>query len=142
MIHQKIPLTKGMGLRVKASSTAKVEFAIPLRPNVNHVGTAFGGTILACQAVSCWGWLINFFEASDIQGAVVVLKRSTNSFKKPIVHNFTVTCRAPALAIRSKLLRDLTNKGRAQLKITSEAANHAATFVGEYVIVLPMKVRR
>lgn len=136
MIHQKIPLTKGMGLRVKASSTSKVEFSIPLKPNVNHVGTAFGGTILATQAVSCWGWLLNFFEAESIHGARIVLKSSKNSFKAPVVKNFKVTCRGPSKAARSKLLRDLKSKGRANLVISSEAANHAATFTGEYVIVL------
>lgn len=139
MIHKKIPLTKGMGLRVKASSTSKVEFSVPLKPNVNHVGTAFGGTILAAQAVCCWGWLLNFFEAHDIESAKVVLKGSTNSFKLPVVKNFKVTCRGPSKAARTKVLRDLARNGRANLEISSEAANHAATFIGEYVIVLPKR---
>ena len=142
MIHRKIPLTKRMGLRVKSSSVRKVEFMLPLKPNVNHVGTAFGGTILACQAVSCWGWLLNFFEANGIEGAKVVLKSSTSAFKKPVESNFRVVCRGVGPQQQQKCRLDLLKKGRADLKITSEAANHAATFSGEYVILLSKKGSR
>lgn len=136
MIHRKIPLTKRMGLRVNKSSVKEVSFAIPLKPNVNHVGTAFGGTILACQAVSCWGWLLNFFELHDIEGATIVLKSSTSQFSKPVVKNFKVVCKGPNRTAQTKCLRELKRHKRAYLKIESEAANHAATFQGEYVIIL------
>lgn len=136
MIHRKIPLTKRMGLRVNKSSVKGVAFVVPLKPNVNHVGTAFGGTILACQAVSCWAWLLNFFELHGIENATVVLKSSTGQFSKPVVKNFKVVCRGPNRTAQTKCLKDLKRQKRAYLKIESEAANHAATFRGEYVIIV------
>jgi thioesterase domain-containing protein len=56
-ILKSVPLTVKMGVRVKTLGQKGLTLALPLRPNRNHIQTAFGGTLIAAQAVACWAWL-------------------------------------------------------------------------------------
>ena len=52
-LHEKIPLTRAMGLRVAESSAARLVLEAPLAANVNHLGTAFGGSLHALPTLAC-----------------------------------------------------------------------------------------
>ena len=42
-----VPLAGAMGVRVVEAGEAGVRLALPLAPNLNHHGTAFGGSVSA-----------------------------------------------------------------------------------------------
>jgi thioesterase domain-containing protein len=62
-LHQHVPLSRHMGLRVHRAVPECVEITLPLAPNVNPHGTIFGGA----QAATCLvgGWMILFAAASS-----------------------------------------------------------------------------
>lgn len=145
LIHKKIPLTKAMGLRVKKSSSQQVRFLLPKKPNLNHVGTVFGGTIGAAQAVACWGWLLNFFESEKLHGDSlhVVLRSSQSSYLAPVKNDLVVECVGPDKKAQRKFLKDLKMQGRARIVIGCAARSielksdqSCVQFEGVYVVSL------
>ena len=142
MIHSKIPLTRGMGLRVIKSSAQKVVFSLPHSPNINHVGTVFGGSIAAAQAVCCWSLLLNYFEESGLKELKphVVLREGTNNYSAPLKGTFEVECKAPSASVLSRFKKDLVQKKRAKLKLKASAHPKASRekahveFLGDYFV--------
>src|SRR5258708_20307400 len=53
-LHEKIPLTRAMGLRVAESTAVRLVLEAPLAANVNHLGTAFGGSLHALPTLACY----------------------------------------------------------------------------------------
>ena len=50
--HRKIPISAQMGLRVLSVDASTSRVSVPLAPNINHVMTAFGGSLYAAAALS------------------------------------------------------------------------------------------
>jgi Putative thioesterase (yiiD_Cterm) len=53
-LHQRIPLSRAMGVAVLEAAPARVALAAPLAPNVNHSGTVFGGSAASVAVLSAW----------------------------------------------------------------------------------------
>ncbi len=53
-LHEKIPLTKAMGLHVAESNARRLVLEAPLAANRNHLGTAFGGSLHALPTLACY----------------------------------------------------------------------------------------
>src|SRR5262245_21829556 len=53
-LHQNIPLSAAMGVRVGSATPHRVELAAPLAPNINHQSTVFGGSASALAMLSAW----------------------------------------------------------------------------------------
>jgi thioesterase domain-containing protein len=134
MIHQKIPLTRQMQVRVKMCSARRVVLKLPLEPNKNHLGTGFGGSVMAGQALCCWAFLMNYYAAKGWRVSIV-LQNSESRFFKPVLSDFLVECRAPALAEMKKLDLTLKRHLRGRIELKALAANGAVEFIGRYVIV-------
>lgn len=133
MIHQKIPLTRQMKVKVVACSSKKVALKLPLKPNRNHLGTGFGGSVLASQALCCWAYLMNYYDEKGWDVSIV-LQDSDANFKKPVVRDFIVECRAPRLAEMAELDLSLNKHRRGRIELKATAASGAVEFSGRYVV--------
>jgi thioesterase domain-containing protein len=118
----------------------RVVLEAPLRPNVNHVGTVFGGTQVALQAVACWAFLERLLSALDAGGAVVVIEKCEHEFLAPVKGTFQVVCQELSPAAVVRLRRALFRGGRARVKVTaqirSKRSGPLAAFKGHYYIRL------
>jgi thioesterase domain-containing protein len=134
MIHQKIPLTRQMHIKVSHCSVKKVTLKMPLKPNRNHLGTGFGGSVLAGQALCCWAFLMNYYEEKG-WNVSIVLQDSQARFIKPVIKDFFVECRAPRLAELRQLDLSLERHCKGRIELKAYAARGAVEFSGRYVIV-------
>ncbi|MFI5338120.1 MAG: YiiD C-terminal domain-containing protein, partial [Opitutales bacterium] len=96
-LHEQIPLTRAMGLRVAESSPERLVLEAPLEPNRNHLGTAFGGSLHTLPTLACYGalWMV-LFEAG-IDGHVVV-KSSHADYRRPVTGILRAICARPPAA--------------------------------------------
>ena len=128
-----------MGIKVVQCSVTKgVTFRLPLKPNRNHKNTAFGGTLIAAQALASWAWMMCLLEENNLHAEVVV-QRQMSEFLSPVTKDFLVETRVPSAAQIKKFLNTLKKKGKARLLIQAEALNHkksACLYAGEYVAIL------
>lgn len=53
-LHEHIPLSKAMQVSVIEAGQNKVILSAPLAPNINHVGTAFGGSESTVAILAAW----------------------------------------------------------------------------------------
>jgi len=126
-----------MGIRVRQCSVKKgVEFFLPLKPNRNHKNTAFGGTLVAAQALASWAWLMALLAEHRVQ-AEVVLQRQMGEFLRPVSQDFRVYTRVPAHGDIEKFLKTLKKHKKARLVIEAwvecQKEKRACLYVGEYV---------
>src|SRR5260370_3322227 len=52
---KQIPISEGLGISVTEASLDEILITAPLAPNLNHNGTAFGGSVRAVAILSGWG---------------------------------------------------------------------------------------
>ncbi|MGH8529157.1 MAG: YiiD C-terminal domain-containing protein [Nevskiales bacterium] len=73
-LHHNIPLTAALGASVRRMESGVVEITAPLKPNLNHRNTAFGGSLATLGILSGWAVLHLGLRAEDISARIVVQK--------------------------------------------------------------------
>src|SRR5450631_1091071 len=116
-LHEKIPLTRAMGVRV-AESGARFVLEAPLDANVNHLGTAFGGSLHALPTLACYAALWTLLREAGLDGHVVV-KRSAASYRQPVKGTLRAICARPAPALVSEFIADLRRHKKARMELTA-----------------------
>ena len=71
-LYQYIPLSAAMGVQVRTASVGHVKLAAPLRPNVNHTETVFGGSAAALATLSAWTLLHLRLENARLDARLVI----------------------------------------------------------------------
>jgi thioesterase domain-containing protein len=138
-LHEKIPLTRAMGLRVTESSAQRLVLEAPLDKNVNHLGTAFGGSLHALPTLACYAGLWTLLRETGIDGHVVV-KHSEAFYRQPVTGTLRAVCVRPPAAVVHEFTRDLERHKKARMELTAvvEGANGkpAVEFSGSFVAVV------
>jgi thioesterase domain-containing protein len=138
-LHDKIPLTRAMGLHVAESNAHRLVLEAPLEPNRNHLGTAFGGSLHALPTLACYGGLWTLLREAGLDGHVVV-KRSSANYRAPVTGPLRAVCLRPSAALVREFISDLQRHRKARMELTATvegAAGRAAVeFSGSFVAVL------
>jgi thioesterase domain-containing protein len=138
IIHTQIPLSRAMGINVvRCSKMSGVQFSLPIAPNRNHKNTAFGGTLVAAQALACWALVMTILDNYKINAEVVV-QSQTGEFYKPARKNFTVATDKISVFELKRFLNTLKRKKKARIQISSSVICEGmvvACYVGKYVAI-------
>jgi thioesterase domain-containing protein len=137
-LHEKIPLTRAMGVRV-AESGARLVLEAPLDANVNHLGTAFGGSLHALPTLACYAALWTLLREAGLDGHVVV-KRSAAQYRQPVKGVLRAVCARPTAAACAEFIADLRRHKKARMELTAivegEDGKPAVDFIGSFVAVV------
>ena len=136
-IEKNIPVTKAMGMTINALSREEVKLGAPIDLNINHRGSAFGGSIDSLFLTTGWAFirfLIDHYEPTPI---IVGSKGSTN-FIKPVLKDFEASLEMPDDSDIDKFLSTFERFGKA--RITAKATIYengtlCAEFEGDYVVL-------
>jgi thioesterase domain-containing protein len=138
-LHEKIPLTRAMGLRVAASDARRLALEAPLAANVNHLGTAFGGSLHALPTLACYAALWTILREAGLDGHVVV-KRSTAAYRSPVTGTLRAVCERPPAEACAAFLSDLRRHKKARMELTAivegAVGKPAVEFSGSFVAVM------
>lgn len=138
-LHEKIPLTKAMGLHVAESNAKRLVLEAPLDKNVNHLGTAFGGSLHALPTLACYAGLWTLLREAGIDGHVVV-KRSQASYRSPVTGTLRAVCARPPVALVKEFIADLRRHKKARMELTAIVegveGKPAVEFSGSFVAVV------
>ncbi len=132
-----IPLTQSMGLRA-VRAWPGVALAVPLGPNTNHQGTAFGGSLHSAAILAGWAWLWGCLRHNGLQ-AQVVIQKAQSEITAPVAGDFTAFCDGAAAGDLEHLMRMLTRKGRGRLALACRVESGSQVcmkFAGEYVVLM------
>jgi thioesterase domain-containing protein len=136
-LHEHIPLSRALGVRVEHLGPELARLSVPLGPNLNHRLTAFGGSVASLAILAAWGWLLARL-ADRLPRPTLVIQRQTVEYLSPISAAFEASCPAPAHDAWAHFLRALDARGRGRIELAAEitsAGQVAARFSGSYVAV-------
>jgi thioesterase domain-containing protein len=134
--HDKIPITRAMGVRVESFDAEKFVITAPLEPNHNHLGTAFGGSLSAIATLAGYGLL--WLELGERDSHVVV-KSSSIQYRHPIRGEVRAICKrlTPEELARFKSKFARTGKAGLKLAVTIEENDRVCVdFEGVFVAIL------
>ncbi len=137
-LHQQIPLSAAMGVRVRMATLEWVQLSAPLGPNVNHNETIFGGSAAALATLSAWA-LLHLRIARAGLHARLVIQRSSMEYERPIPGDFDAVCRFCDEIAWERFRTTLVRRGRARLTLPAHLvydAQRMATFEGDFVGLL------
>lgn len=140
-LHGEIPISRAMGVTVVSWDGRALVLHAPLRENLNHKRTAFGGSLSAVAMLAGWGWLWLFLREREL-AAKVVIKENTVAYLRPVASDFEAVCRRPEATALERFLAMLARRGMAQIGLACEirpagGGQTAATFRGTYAALPP-----
>ena len=131
--HEKIPITRAMGVRVEAYDGREFVITAPLDANRNHLGTAFGGSLAAVATLAAYGFL--WLELGD-RTVHLVVRDSALSYRRPVRGEIRAICHRPndAELAAFKVAVAQKGKGRVHVSVTIEEDDEVAVmFEGTFV---------
>lgn len=134
-LHEQIPISKAMGVKILMANEASVELYGPLEPNRNHLGTAFGGSLNALLVLAGYSWIFNALESQG-HHCHILLKTGHTEYFHPVEEDITAICRKPEQNLMDEFLKIYERKGLARINLISEISSRdgvACRFTGEFV---------
>src|SRR4051812_30493373 len=132
-LHEQIPITRAMGLRVVADDESGFTVEAPVALNSNHIRTAFGGSINAVATLAAYGFL--WVELNEAAAHVVVAESSIR-FLRPVRETIRATCARPDANTLAAFQTRFAEKGKGRITLhvhVTEAGEIAAEFEGSFV---------
>ncbi|WP_018605357.1 YiiD C-terminal domain-containing protein [Uliginosibacterium gangwonense] len=118
-LHTHIPLAAAMQVEVLQASPEFIALSAPLAPNINHRGTAFGGSIATLATLAGWSLLrVRLDEFKPLPH--LVIQRSSINYLRPINDSFTAQVAYPPETDWDEFLLRLHEKGKARLPLSIE----------------------
>lgn len=118
-LHQEVPLTRHMGVRVEDHDGRELVIKAGLEPNINIHGTAFGGSLYSICAVTCWGLLHLQSEEAGLD-VHSVLGQAEVSYHLPVRGEIECRCRLPDDETFGPYLQSLREGNKARIRMTAE----------------------
>jgi len=138
-LKEHIPAARGLGVRVLESTPGRVILEAPLGPNVNHMRSAFGGSVASLATLAGWCLVHVRLREMGVE-ADIVIQRSAMEFIAPAQSDFTATCVPADDGAWTRLARGVARygRGRIHLDVSVEAGGGpVGSFQGAYVALRP-----
>jgi len=117
-LHDHIPLSRAMDVRVVSIADDAVVLGAPLAPNINHRDTVFGGSASAVAILSAW-CLVHLRLTAAGQPSRVVIQRNSMDYLAPIAGDFTARATLDGDQNWTRFMTMLTRKGLARISVTA-----------------------
>ncbi len=116
-LTRQIPLGDAMSLSIANLDEDGLILALPLAPNINDKGTAFGGAMASAMILAGWSLPRLLMRQAGIQ-AELVIGRCEMRFLRPVNGPFEARCHWPEPAASERFLADIESRGRGRLDLT------------------------
>lgn len=132
-LHEQIPLTKAMQVRVDSFDDIRLVLTAPLEANHNHLGTAFGGSLATLATLAGYSMLWLLLEDRE---AHIVIKDSKIRYLHPVLGELRAACQRPAAGTVTKFKELFTKSGKARITLKvaiEESGLECVEFEGTFV---------
>ncbi|ABV67695.1 thioesterase/acetyltransferase, putative [Aliarcobacter butzleri RM4018] len=136
-LHNEIPLTKFMDLKITKYDEKELITIAPLNKNINDKGTAFGGSLATLTIISGWSICCLISKELEINSENIVVIKNEHSYRKPVTKELICHTKRPTKDEIENLKNKLLLKKSASIKISSqiiEDGEVCVDFTGYYVI--------
>jgi len=139
LIIDKIPVTRHLQFHIHLDEYDQPILEVPLQPNINHLGTAFGGSLSMLCTIEGWGCMYLLLEKYELI-ADILIQKNDMAFLSQVEDDFYVGCNLPAKPKLELFVRTFQRFGKARLPVTcyvkeKDKSETAALFNGLYAAV-------
>ena len=138
-LHEQIPISRAMEMRVVHADRTRVVLAAPLRPNVNHRQTFFGGSAASLATLAAWALAHERLREDAGLDVHVVIQRSSMEYHEPAVAEVQAECLAPPDSAWQRLVRSVRRWGKGRIELAVKLRAEGAlvgSFEGEFVALV------
>jgi thioesterase domain-containing protein len=122
-----------MGVTVEDYDGERLVLRAPLEANVNHLGTAFGGSLNALAVLSGYGLLWLELQDSDCH---IVVRDISISYERPVSGDLRATCVRPDARVMEAFKTTFQQKRKARVSLSASIESQgviAVRFNGTFV---------
>lgn len=135
-IRAEIPLARAMDLSLESASPDQLSLAVPLAPNVNDKGCAFGGSLVSLMTLTGWA-LVELALRRRGDDCDVFVGESTVRYLAPVWSDFRADAQLAPEADWTTFFDTLDARGRARIEVVCEVPGQpgkpAATLSARFV---------
>lgn len=138
-LHEHIPLSAAMGVRVGSATAHSVTLHAPLAPNINHEETVFGGSASAVAILAAWSLVYVMMRSAGLGGRIVI-RANHMQYQKPIRGDFSATATSTNEASWQKLFASLGRRRMGRIGISAVLTcegEQVGMLDGEFVVMPP-----
>ena len=141
LISEKIPVTRHLHFHIHVDDYGLPVLEVPLQPNVNHLGTAFGGSLSMLCTIEGWCCMYLLLENFSLK-ADILIQKSKILFHSPVENDFNVTCKLTDQSRLHTFVQTFRRFGKSRIPITCYVQENnqslvAAEFQGVYAAIAP-----
>lgn len=136
-LRENIPLSIALGVAVSLATPKTVILTAPIRPNINHKSTAFGGSLHSVATLACWSLLFINLKQLNIH-AEIVISSSDAKYLAPVTTDFKAECTLENNHDLDRFEKMLVKKGKARIKLHAtiyQSETLALDYYGEFVAI-------
>jgi thioesterase domain-containing protein len=115
-VRAEIPLARAMDLRLLDYDDDCLRFAVPLGPNTNDKGCAFGGSLVSAMTLAGWA-LVELALQRRGEHCDVFVAESTVRYLQPVWGDFASEARLPMDATWTTFFATLAARGKARIEV-------------------------
>lgn len=116
-LHENLPQTEAMGVRVVSAGVDGVTLEAPFEPNRNHRGTLFGGSLASVAIAAGWSVVMLGLRQESLH-ARTVIQRAQIEYFAPGKDFFQAVAAAPDPVAWQVFCRTFARRGRARLNLS------------------------
>ncbi|KRE96578.1 thioesterase [Frateuria sp. Soil773] len=118
-IRREIPLARAMDLRLEHYDGDRLGLALPLAPNVNDKGCAFGGSLVSAMTLAGWA-LVELALRQRGEDCDVFVAESGVRYLQPVWNDFLAEARLADGAGWATFFDTLAARGKARIEVACE----------------------
>ncbi|WP_017463066.1 YiiD C-terminal domain-containing protein [Dyella ginsengisoli] len=135
-IRDEIPLARAMDLHLDTHTPDRLSLAVPLAPNVNDKGCAFGGSLVSLMTLAGWA-LVELALRERGEECDVFVGESTVRYLAPVWSDFRADAVLAPESDWATFFATLAARGRARIEVScavpGEDGKPAATLAARFV---------
>lgn len=135
-LNEEIPLTRAMGLVVKDLTANSVCLTAPLKNNINHKSTAFGGSLYSIAVLAGWSLIYSQLQDRKLQGHIVI-QESDIKYVKPVTKDIEAVCNIESPKLLERFIQTYLKKDMARIMLNTTIRQNGVEcvrFQGKYVV--------
>ena len=138
-IRDEFPLARHIGIDVELAADEQVVLSAPFEPNINHNGSAFGGSQFCLAVLTGWAWATRYLAARQVS-ADAAIQESTIRYLTPAHGPLRAILQPPLPEDVEKFRRMLRRAGRGRVRLNVDVQS-GATLVTHFHGVFAVSIR-
>lgn len=91
-LNNEIPLTRHLGFEYAEATPERVRLQARLTDNINHKGTAFGGSLYTLAVLSAYSLVYLGIQREKVDTNNIVIQNGEMEYLEPVTADFEIVC--------------------------------------------------